>query len=170
MRIKKLICGYLVAASLCWMSYPAFAGTANGGAGNGSSQSAGQGMDDGTKWMVYETQRKSAVWPVLLNIFIYPGLGNVAAGKTLKGLAIVVAYTCSVSAMGVNMGEHLISGEPINQNLAMAVSGIYLFGLVTAFTDTAAYNNKLKRELGITVSVLPVSGNGGLTLVFAKKF
>jgi hypothetical protein len=133
------------------------------------SQDEGENTD--RAYLQYEIQKADPWGPFALNLLLGLGIGSFVQGDTTGGLLVaggeviglglfIAGYAANIQAIG----ETSI-GEPTpNPGGGMIIAGAALLGaariagLVFPFTYANSFNEKLRRDLGIDVSVVPGDG------------
>ena len=125
---------------------------------------AATGMSFERSWMMYDDEKKSAAAPFLINFFLYPGLGNYFVGGYFTGTMLLVGYFYS-SGLMINASSE--------SEFSLGANGVmltWIIGMITAFTDTDAYNRKLKKKYGLVASIKPTYDVQGVMLALEKEF
>ena len=138
------------------------------------SQDEGESSD--RAYLKYEMQKADPWGPFALNLLLGLGIGSFVQGDTTGGLLVaggeviglgllIAGYSANIQAI-----EETAFGEPTpNPGAGMIIAGAALLGaariagLVFPFTYANSFNEKLRQDLGIDVSVVP---GDGLTIAF----
>ena len=143
MRRNTRLGAVLVAVALA-AAQPAFA------------QESGRSSGDGAAIHQYEVEKADAWGPFALNFLLAFGIGSFVQGDTTGGLIVA-------SGEMVGMGMMIIGGSSVAQDPEgpggiTLVVGVGLLaaarvaGLVFPFTYAQAFNEQLRRDLGIAAS------------------
>jgi len=164
MNFKTAVCRYLTVAvflSCVCSAYPASKNEQK----EQASQPASGGMSFERSWLMYNDAKKSPLGPFLINFFLVNGLGNYLVDGYLTGTLILVGQ---VYFMVIFQNTTATDAEK-----SMAAQGLLvvaILGMITPFTDTAAYNKKLKKKYGLITSVKPTNDLNGIQLALEKRF
>ena len=118
-----------------------------------------------TAYLKYEHQKVDPWGPFVLNLLLPFGIGSFVQGDTTGGLVVAGGQVIGVGLMVVD----LTSDNP-NGAMLYVGAGLYSAATVAAlifpFTYANAANEKLRRDLGISVSDVSLSEQG-LAVTFA---
>lgn len=113
-------------------------------------------------FLQYEIQKVDPWGPFALNLLLGLGIGSFVQGDITGGL--LVAGGEVVGAGLLIAGASSVVNDPEGAGGTMMVVGVGLLtaariaGLVFPFTYADAFNEKLRRNLGIDVSIVPGDG------------
>ena len=113
-------------------------------------------------FLQYEIQKVDPWGPFALNLLLGLGIGSFVQGDITGGL--LVAGGEVVGAGLLIAGASSVVNDPEGAGGTMMVVGVGLLtaariaGLVFPFTYANSFNEKLRRDLGINVSIVPGDG------------
>ena len=131
------------------------------------SQAAYSQEADESAYLRYEIAKVDPWGPFVLNLLLPFGIGSFVQGDTTGGLIVAGGHVAGIVLMfaGLSSDEPLGSTTWVGAGVSTAASIVGLF-LPHAYANAA--NEKLRRDLGITVSGVSLSEDG-LAVTFTAE-
>ena len=102
-----------------------------------------------TLMLRYEVQKKTPGVPFLLNFLLPFGVGSFVQGDTVGGIVVAGGQVAGGALM---LADNISDGLGTMFWIGVGVSaGVTIAGWIMPFTHAAAFNDQLRRDLGIAI-------------------
>ena len=139
----------------------------------GATAGYGQEIDRTAAMLLYEQRKSQPAGPFVLNLLLPFGIGSFVQGDNVAGVAVLVTSLVGGGIVYADCAsnsptERCIAGRYEPTALGYIGTGVlvggYVFGLIRPFTYANQFNEQLRKDLGLELSVhgLGISGRVAL--------